>query len=89
MKVQPFAVTSVLILLTAAPAANSQELQSPDVASQSSGQQAMDPSNQAMPMDHGGTRDYGVQSGGRNGYGQSRDGQPCVTGLSCDIYQGS
>ena len=42
-----------------------------------------------MPMDGDGTWDYGAQRGGRNGYGKTRDGQPCVVGLSCDIYQGS
>jgi hypothetical protein len=40
-------------------------------------------------MDGDSMWDYGAQPGGRNGYGKTRDGQPCVVGLSCDIYQGS
>ncbi|RKT22233.1 hypothetical protein B0G69_5673 [Paraburkholderia sp. RAU2J] len=89
MKVQPLAVTIMLFLLTAAGAADSQEMQPSDVASQSSSQQPLNSSQRAMPMDGGSPWDYGAQSGGRNGYGKTRDGQPCVAGLSCDIYQGS
>lgn len=89
MKVQPLAITIALFLLTAASAADAQEMQPSDVASHSSSQQPINSSQRAVPMDGGSTWDYGAQSGGRNGYGKTRDGQPCVVGLSCDIYQGS
>jgi hypothetical protein len=89
MKVQPLAVTIVLFLLTAAGAADAQEMQPSDVASHSSSQQPINSSQRAMQMDGGNAWDYGAQPGGRNGYGKTRDGQPCVVGLSCDIYQGS
>jgi hypothetical protein len=89
MKVQPSAVTVVLFLLTAAGAADSQEMQPSDVSSHSSSQQPVDSSQRAMPMDGDSTWDYGAKPGGRNDYGKTRDGQPCVVGLSCDIYQGS
>ena len=89
MKVQPSAVTIVLFLLTAAGSADSQETQPSDVVSHSSSQQPINPSQRAMLMDGDSTWDYGAQPGGRNGYGRTRDGQPCVVGLSCDIYQGS
>ncbi|MFM0248952.1 hypothetical protein SAMN05444172_7372 [Burkholderia sp. GAS332] len=89
MKVQPSAVAIVLFLLTAAGAADSQEMQPSDVASGASSQPSINSSQRAMPMDGGSTWDYGAQPGGRNGYGKTRDGQPCVVGLSCDIYQGS
>jgi len=89
MKVQILAVTIALFLLTAAGAADSQEMQPPDVVSQSSIQQPINSSQRAMPMDGDSTWDYGAKPGGRNGYGKARDGQPCVVGLSCDIYQGS
>lgn len=89
MKVQPSVVTIVLFLLTAAGSADSQETQPSDVASHSSSQQPISPSQRAMLMDGDSTWDYGAQPGGRNGYGKTRDGQPCVVGLSCDIYQGS
>ncbi|MFM0016558.1 hypothetical protein PQR46_41870 [Paraburkholderia sediminicola] len=89
MKVKPSAVTIVLFLLTTAGAAHSQEMQPSGVASPSSSQQPIDSSQRAMPMDGESTWDYGAQPGGRNGYGKTRDGQPCVVGLSCDIYQGS
>jgi hypothetical protein len=89
MKVQPSAVTIVLFLLTAAGAADSQEMQPSDVAGHSSSQQPINSSQRVMPMDGDSMWDYGAQPGGRNGYGKTRDGQPCVVGLSCDIYQGS
>jgi hypothetical protein len=89
MKVQPSAVTIVLFLLTAAGAADSQEMQPSDVASHSSSQQPINSSQRAMPMDGDSMWGYGAQPGGRNGYGKTRDGQSCVVGLSCDIYQGS
>jgi hypothetical protein len=89
MKVQPSAVTIVLFLLTAAGSADSQEKPPSDVASQSSSQQPINPSQRAMPIDGDSTWDHGAQPGGRNGHGKTRDGQPCVVGLSCDIYQGS
>ena len=87
MKLQPSAVTVVLFLLTAAGAADAQEMQPSDAASHSSSQQSISSSQRAMDGDS--TWDYGAQPGGRNGYGKTRDGQPCVVGLSCDIYQGS
>ena len=89
MKVHPSAATVVLFLLTAAGAADAQEMQPSDVTRQSSSQQPIPSSQQAMPMGGGSTWDSGAQPGGRNGYGKTRDGQPCVVGLSCDIYQGS
>lgn len=89
MKVQPSAVTVVLFLLTAAGASDAQEMQPSDVPSHSSSQQSMNSSQRAMPMGGDSTWDYGAQPGGRNGYGKTRDGQACVVGLSCDIYQGS
>ncbi|MFM0073564.1 hypothetical protein PQQ86_20630 [Paraburkholderia sediminicola] len=89
MKVQPSAVTVVLFLLTAAGAADAQEMQPPDVASPSSSQQPINSSQRVMPTNGDSTWNYGAQPGGRNGYGKTRDGQPCVVGLSCDIYQGS
>ncbi|MFM0513773.1 hypothetical protein [Paraburkholderia sp. RL17-373-BIF-A] len=89
MKVQPSAVIIVLFLLTAAGAADSQEMQPSDVASHLSSQQPINSSQRAMPMDGDGTWNDGAQPGGRNGYGKTRDGQLCVVGLSCDIYQGS
>lgn len=89
MKVQLPAVTLVLLLLTAAGAADAQEMQPSDVVSQSSSQPPINSLQPAIPMNGNSTWDYGAQPGGRNGYGRSRDGQPCVVGLSCDIYQGS
>ncbi|MBK3840022.1 hypothetical protein [Paraburkholderia aspalathi] len=89
MKVQPSAVTVVLFLLTAAGAADAQEMQPSDAVSQSSSQQSINSSQRAMPMDGDSMWDHGAQPGGRNGYGKTRDGQACVVGLSCDIYQGS
>jgi hypothetical protein len=89
MKVQPSAVTIVLFLLTAAGTADSQEMQPSGVASHTSSQQPINSTQRAMPMDGDSPWDYGAQPGGRNGYGKTRDGQPCVVGLSCDIYQGS
>ncbi|MBB5409951.1 hypothetical protein B0G69_0063 [Paraburkholderia sp. RAU2J] len=89
MKVKPSAVTIVLFLLTAAGAAYSQEMQPLDATSHSSSQQAINSSQRAMPTDGDSPWDHGAQPGGRDGYGKARDGQPCVVGLSCDIYQGS
>ncbi|CAB3646607.1 hypothetical protein LMG24238_00793 [Paraburkholderia sediminicola] len=89
MKVQPLAIAIALFLLTAVSAADAQEMQPSDVASHSSSQQPINSPQRAMPIDGGSTWDYGAQPGGRNGYGKTRDGQPCVVGLSCDIYQGS
>lgn len=89
MKVQPSATTVVLFLLTMAGAADAQEMQQSDVTGHSSNQQPIHSSQQTMPTSGASTWDYGAQPGGRNGYGKTRDGQPCVVGLSCDIYQGS
>ena len=88
MKVQPSAVV-VIFLLTAAGAADAQGMQSSGNVDQSSGQQPMNATQPSRPMDRGNVGDYGAQPGGRNGYGKTRGGQPCVIGLSCDIYQGS
>lgn len=49
----------------------------------------MNATQPARPMDRDNVWDYGAQPGGRNGYGKTRGAQPCVIGLSCDIYQGS
>ncbi len=89
MKVQPSAVSIALFLLTATGAANAQQMQPSDVTSHSIGQQPIDSSKPMMPMNGDSPWDDGAQPGGRNGYGKTRDGQPCVVGLSCDIYQGS
>ncbi|WP_167334030.1 hypothetical protein [Paraburkholderia dilworthii] len=89
MKVQPSAVTILLFLVTAAGAADSQEMQPSDVDSHSSSQQPINSSQRAMPMAGDSQWDYGAQPGGRSADGKTRDGQPCVVGLSCDIYQGN
>lgn len=89
MKVQPSAMAIALFLLTAAGAADSQETQPSGAPDPSSSQQSINSSQRAMPMDSDSPWDYGAQPGGRNGYGRTRNGQACVVGLSCDIYQGS
>lgn len=88
MKVQPSAVVAIF-LLTAAGAADAQGMQPSGHVDQSSVQQPMNATQPARPMDRDNVWDYGAQPGGRNGYGKTRGGQPCVIGLSCDIYQGS
>jgi hypothetical protein len=89
MKMQPSTVTIVLVLLTTTGAANAQETQPPNAAGYSSNQQPVNPSQRSAQMDGDNLWNYGAQPGGRNGYGKTRNGQPCVVGLSCDIYQGS
>ena len=89
MKMQPSTVTIVLVLLTTTGAANAQETQPPNAAGSSSNQQPVNPSQRSAQMDGDNLWNYGAQPGGRNGYGKTRNGQPCVVGLSCDIYQGS
>lgn len=89
MTVRRSAATIVLFLLTATGVADAQEMQPSDDTSRSSSQQPENLSQRATGMGGDGMGDYGAQPGGRNGYGKTRDGQPCVVGLSCDIYQGN
>ena len=88
MRVQPSAVVAIF-LLAAAGAADAQGMQPSGTVDQSSGQQPTNATQSARPKDRDSIWDYGAQPGGRNGYGKTRGGQPCVIGLSCDIYQGS
>ncbi|MGF6767792.1 carbohydrate-selective porin OprB [Paraburkholderia sp. GAS199] len=89
MKVQVSTLAVAAFLLTAAGAANSQDMQPSDGTGQLAGQQSVNSSEGVMPMDGDSMGDVAAKPGGRNGYGKTRDGQPCVVGLSCDIYQGS
>jgi hypothetical protein len=88
MKVKLFAVVSAVSML-AAGAAFSQDVQPLGTSGPSASQQPMPTAKPASAMDRGPDPGYGPQPGGSSGSGRVRDGESCVVGLSCDIYQSS